>query len=65
MSKRRWDTPTDGISRKMFDRAMDQHIRRYVQLKEALVSVERHLAKLSATVETIDLFHGGHEKEEE
>ncbi len=40
---KRWDTPTDGISRKMFDRAMDKHIRRYAVLAERVADLERHL----------------------
>ncbi len=37
----RYDTPTDGISRKMFDRAMDKHIRRYAILAERVAALER------------------------
>ncbi len=58
----RYDTPTDGISRKMFDRVMDAHVRRYVQLKESLVSVERHLAKLQSRIDTLAIL-GGDEEE--
>lgn len=43
----RWDTPTDGISRKQFDRAMDGHIRRYVTAMEAIRALEIQVAKLT------------------
>lgn len=43
---KRWDTPTDGISRKQFDRAMDAHIRRYVSAMEAIRSLEVSVATL-------------------
>ncbi len=37
---KRWDTPTDGISRKVFDRAMDSHIRRYATAMSAIRDLE-------------------------
>lgn len=37
---KKWDTPTDGISRKKFDRAMDAHIRRYATAMEAIRDLE-------------------------
>ncbi len=36
---KRWDTPTDGISRKQFDRAMDSHIRRYTILAQEIAEI--------------------------
>ncbi len=41
---KKWDTPTDGISRKMFDRAMDTHIRRYAILSDEVAEIRRDLA---------------------
>ncbi len=38
--RKRYDTPTDGISRKQFDRAMDSHIRRYATAMEAIRALE-------------------------
>lgn len=43
---KKWDTPTDGISRKQFDRAMDSHIRRYVQAMTAIRELELAVARL-------------------
>lgn len=43
---KRWDTPTDGISRKQFDRAMDSHIRRYATAMEAITDLERKVSIL-------------------
>ncbi len=63
--KRKWysgpkyDTPTDGISRKQFDRAMDKHIRRYVKMAE-------RVSTLSAEVSTLKLrISNGKSAEEE
>ncbi len=42
--KKRWDTPTDGISRKMFDRANDRHVRRYVKLAAEVAEIRKDLA---------------------
>ncbi len=30
----KWDTPTDGISRKVFDRYKDTQVRKYVELSQ-------------------------------
>ncbi len=42
----RYDTPTDGISRKKFDRAMDAHIRRHVQLSNEVGELRRDVISL-------------------
>ncbi len=47
---KKWDTPTDGISRKQFDRAMDSHIRRYVKLAEDVRALKALYARLSAVL---------------
>ncbi len=41
-----WDTPTDGVSRKMFDRYKDQQVHRYVSLKEDLREVQKLVKQL-------------------
>ncbi len=41
-----WDTPTDGVSRKMFDRYKDQQVRRYVRLAEDIREVRMDLREL-------------------
>ncbi len=46
---KRWDTPTDGISRKKFDRAMDQHIRRYAILSKELAELHTRVRRLERT----------------
>ncbi len=42
----RYDTPTDGISRKQFDRAMDSHIRRYAILAEELREIRTRVNRM-------------------
>ncbi len=37
----RYDTPTDGISKKVFDRANDKHIRRYVRCQEDIAELTK------------------------
>ncbi len=44
----RYDTPTDGISRKQFDRAMDSHVRRYVALRTEFDDLRREVATVIA-----------------
>jgi len=46
MSQRRWDTPTDGISRKKFDRAMDSHVRRHVRAMEEIEELQQKVKRL-------------------
>ncbi len=43
---KKWDTPTDGISRKVFDRAMDSHIRRYVALRQEFDDLRRDVQRV-------------------
>ncbi len=43
---KKWDTPTDGISRKQFDRAMDSHIRRYAILSGEVMGFEKRIRRL-------------------
>ncbi len=43
---KRWDTPTDGISRKQFDRVNDGHIRRYVKVVRRVEILEKKLQNL-------------------
>ncbi len=47
---KRWDTPTDGISRKQFDRAMDSHIRRYALLAEEVRDLGLEVIRLRKVV---------------
>lgn len=39
----RYDTPTDGISRKVFDRYKDQQVRKHVQVMQRIQEIERQL----------------------
>ncbi len=55
----RYDTPTDGISRKKFDRAMDSHIRRYTVLANELSDLRKEFKRLEAIVR----IHGEYAKE--
>ncbi len=48
--KGKYDTPTDGISRKKFDRAMDQHIRRYATLSNELAEFRVRLKRIESRV---------------
>jgi len=41
--RRKYDTPTDAISQKKFDRENDKHVRRYVALKQRVEQIERVL----------------------
>ncbi len=50
MAYRKWDTPTDGISRKKFDRAMDAHIRRYVTAMEGVRTLEIRCQRLESAL---------------
>ncbi len=43
---KKWDTPTDGISRKVFDRAMDSYIRRYVALRQEFDDLRRDVQRV-------------------
>ncbi len=56
----RYDTPTDGISRKKFDHAMDSHIRRYSKLATKVEDLQRHVARI---LQMIHLLNGGDEEE--
>ncbi len=58
----RYDTPTDGISRKKFDRAMDSHIRRYATAMEAILALEKGQARLWRAL-GITRGHGSEEEE--
>ncbi len=40
-----YDTPTDGVSRKVFDRYKDQQVRHRAQLLERIRVLERHILK--------------------
>ncbi len=42
----KYDTPTDGISRKQFDRAMDSHIRRYIIVKQEVADLQKAVSHL-------------------
>ncbi len=46
----RYDTPTDGISRKMFDRYKDAMERKYGKLRQGELDLQRHHDKLSARI---------------
>ncbi len=52
--KKRWDTPTDGISRKKFDRAMDQHIRRYVKMAGRVAAIEKQLRSYRTAFQDVE-----------
>ncbi len=40
-----YDTPTDGVSRKVFERYKDQQVRHRVQLLERIRELERDFVK--------------------
>ncbi len=46
-----YETPTDAISRKMFDRYKDQQVRRHVRLAEEVKALRRALSALVRTGE--------------
>ncbi len=43
-----YNTPTDAVSQKKFDRSNDQHIRRYVRLSEEVKAIRLQLKALVA-----------------
>ncbi len=43
---RKWDTPTDGVSRKVFDRYKDQQTTRYVRVSNDIRSLEQDIKVL-------------------
>ncbi len=47
-SGRKWDTPTDAISRKVFDRHKDQMVRRHVDCMERIRALEGQIKRLVA-----------------
>ncbi len=49
-----YDTPTDGISRKKFDRAMDTHIRRYVKLAGRVAAIEKQLRSYRSAFQDVE-----------
>ncbi len=49
----KFDTPTDAISRKAFDRYKDQQERRYGQLKQRLLDAEHEIVQLKSWFERI------------
>ncbi len=53
MSRKLWDTPTDGISRKAFDRAMDSHIRRYTILSNEVAELRRIVIRWERTLSKV------------
>ncbi len=50
----RYDTPTDGISRKQFDRAMDTHIRRYANLAQRFTEHAALIKSLTSRLEVLE-----------
>ncbi len=46
-----YDTPTDGISKKVFDRYKDQQVRRHVQTMEAIRLLEKAVHRLQLGLE--------------
>ncbi len=46
LSYRKWDTPTDAISRKVFDRFKDVQVRRHVQQAEMIRDLAGRVQKL-------------------
>ncbi len=49
----RYDTPTDGISRKLFDRYKDQMVRKHVQVMQRIQELERELLGVGASLKEI------------
>ncbi len=47
-SGKRWDTPTDGISRKVFDRQKDKWVRKYVEQATFLRELNARVINLEA-----------------
>jgi len=46
----RYDTPTDGISRKVFDRYRDKQTQRYARIREDELALQRRVKTLERLV---------------
>ncbi len=60
----RWDTPTDGISRKVFDRYKDASVRRYVGLSTVVRDLAVRVARLERRMTRLWALHDGETEEE-
>ncbi len=49
----RYDTPTDGISRKMFDRYSDAQARKYAKLRQAELDLTRRIATMEKQIQRL------------
>ncbi len=47
-----YNTPTDSISQKKFDRVNDQHVRRYVKMANRVAKLEKQL-RLMVSIESM------------
>ncbi len=47
-----YNTPTDGISKKVFDRYKDTQVRRYVGLAEEIRQLRKQVKSLAASIRT-------------
>ncbi len=49
----RYDTPTDGISRKMFDRYSDAQARKYAKLRQAELDLTRRILTMEKQIQRL------------
>lgn len=48
MPYKKWDTPTDAVSQKKFDRYADKQVRKYVELKQEVRELRRTVKQILA-----------------